>query len=72
MPGRKRVDAHPFTISLSMRLYHYTSVALFDGALRTDLSLGHLNMVGEVIKPVAWLATAEATIMKTRGVATDQ
>jgi hypothetical protein len=40
-----------------MLFYHYTSIALVDGILRTDLSLGHLNMIGEVIKPVAWLTT---------------
>lgn len=38
-----------------MRLYHYTSAALVDNILISDLSMGHMNTREGIIRPVVWL-----------------
>jgi hypothetical protein len=40
-----------------MRLYHYTSAALADSILLSDLSEGHMSTMGGTIRPVVWLTS---------------
>lgn len=40
-----------------MRLFHYTSAALADAILISDLSRGHMNTPEGIIGPVVWLTT---------------
>lgn len=56
-PQNDKLTGSKKNCSENMRLYHYTSAVLADGILLSSLSIGHMNFMGTIIRPVVWLTS---------------